>query len=62
MLRHAVGRIIHSLPGWEYLTRLRGGYVFPGARQHFRNMEECGRIAPQLIASVSGQHNSTSDP
>jgi hypothetical protein len=46
-LRHAVGRIVHSLPGWEYVARLRGGYVFHGARQHFGNMEECGRIAPQ---------------
>jgi len=61
-LRHAVARMIHSLPGWEYLARLRGGYVFHGARQHFGNMEECGRIAPQLIASVSGQHSSISDP
>ena len=61
-LRHAVGRIVHSLPGWEYVARLRGGYVFHGARQHFGNMEECGRIAPQLIASVSGQHSSISDP
>jgi hypothetical protein len=62
MIRHAVGRIIHSLPAWEYLARLRGGHLFDGARQHFRNMEECGQIAPQLIASIAGQRDFTSDP
>jgi len=54
-LRGAVAEVIHSLPGWEYLARLRGGHIFPGARQHFRNMEECGRIAEQLIATIAGR-------
>jgi len=53
LLRGAIGELIHSFPGWEYLARLRGGHIFHGARQHFRNMEECGRIAPQLIATVA---------
>jgi hypothetical protein len=61
LLRHTVGRIIHSLPGWEYLARLRGGYIFHGTRQHFRNMEECGLIAPQLIASIAG-HRAPEEP
>lgn len=55
MLRHAMARIIHSFPGWEYLARLRGKPVFHGASQHFHNMEECGRIAPDLIASIAGR-------
>jgi hypothetical protein len=55
MLQSALARMIHCLPGWEYLTRLRGGYVFDGSRQHFRNMEECGQIAPQLIAWVAAR-------
>jgi hypothetical protein len=54
MLRNPVGRLIHCLPGWEYLARLRGGYVFRGARHHFQNMEQCGQVAPQLIARVAG--------
>ncbi len=53
-LHSAVAEVIHSLPGWEYLTRLRGGHIFHGARQHFRNMEECGQMAEQLIATIAG--------
>jgi len=53
-LQGPIARTIHSLPGWERLARFRGGYVFPGARYHFQNMEQCGQIAPKLIGRVAG--------
>jgi hypothetical protein len=53
MLRSPVARIIHCLPGWEYVFRLRGQNVFHGARYNFQNMEQCGQVAPQLIARVA---------
>jgi glycosyltransferase involved in cell wall biosynthesis len=49
-----IARMIHCLGGVEYLERLRGQHVFPGARHHFQNMGQCGEVAPQLIASVAG--------
>jgi hypothetical protein len=54
MLRSAVARVIHRFPGWEYLAHLRGGHIFHGRRHHFQNMEQCGQVAPQLIARVAG--------
>jgi hypothetical protein len=53
MLRSPLARIIHNLPVWEYFLRLRGQHVFRGARYNFQNMEQCGEVAPQLIASVA---------
>jgi hypothetical protein len=53
MLRGPVARIIHCLPGWEHVFRLRGQDVFHGARYNFQNMEQCGQVAPQLIARVA---------
>jgi hypothetical protein len=58
MLRSPVARLIHCLPGWEYLARLRGPYVFRGARHHFQNMEQCGQAAPRLIAALAGPKES----
>lgn len=58
MLRSPVGRMIRSLPGWEYWHRLRGEYVFNGTRHHFQSMGQCGEIAPQLIARVVGAKGS----
>jgi len=58
ILLSPVTRLIRCLPGWEYLERFRGQYVFPGARHHFQNMEQCGEVAPQLIASVAGPQGS----
>ena len=55
VLRYGMGLVLNRLPGWESLAQLRGRHVFHGARQHFGNMRECGRIAPQLIASIAGQ-------
>jgi hypothetical protein len=55
MLRRPVVRMIHSFPGWEYLSRLRGQNVFHGARYSFQNMEQCGQVAPQLIARVASR-------
>jgi glycosyltransferase involved in cell wall biosynthesis len=54
MLRSAVARPIHWLPGWEHLAQLRGRHVFHGAHHHFQNMEQCGQVAPGLIAKVAG--------
>jgi hypothetical protein len=48
-----VARMIRGLPGWDYLERLRGEYVFPGARYGFQNIEQCGEVAPRLIAGVA---------
>jgi hypothetical protein len=53
MLLSPVLRMIRGLPGWDYLERLRGQYVFPGARYGFQNMEQCGEAAPRLIARVA---------
>jgi hypothetical protein len=53
MLLTPVARMIRSLPGWDYLDRLRGQYVFPGDRYGFQNMEQCGEVAPRLIAKVA---------
>jgi len=53
MLRSPVARIIHSLPVWEHVLRLRGQHVFRGARYNFQDMEQCGQVAPQLIARVA---------
>jgi len=53
MLRSPVARIIHRLPGWEYVFRIRGQNVFRGARYKFQNMEQCGQVAPQLITRVA---------
>jgi hypothetical protein len=53
MLLSPVARMIRGLPGWDYLERLRGQYVFPGARYGFQNIEQCGEAAPQLIARVA---------
>jgi hypothetical protein len=48
-----VARMIRGLPGWDYLERLRGQYVFPGGRYGFQNMEQCGDVAPRLIARAA---------
>jgi len=53
-LRSQVGRLIRRVPGWETWWRLRGSCVFNGARHHFQNMEQCGEVAPLLIATVAG--------
>lgn len=52
MLLTPVARVIRGLPGWDYLERLRGQYVFPGGRYGFQNMQQCGEVAPRLIARV----------
>jgi len=54
LLRSVVAQAIHGLPGWEYLAQARGRLVFHGARHHFQNMEQCGQVAPGLIAKVAG--------
>jgi glycosyltransferase involved in cell wall biosynthesis len=58
MLRSPVERLMHCFRGWEYLDRLRGRFFFHGARHHFQNMEQCGEVAPQLIAKVAGAKGS----
>ena len=55
VLRHAVAQLLNRLPGWQFLGRLRGRHIFHGAGQDFGNMQECGRIAPQLIARLAGR-------
>jgi len=47
-------RMLHNLPGWEYLERLRGQYIYRGGYHCFQNMEQCGEVAPRLIAKVAG--------
>lgn len=53
MLLTPVARMIRGLPGWDYLERIRGQYVFPGGRYGFQNMQQCGEVAPRLIAGVA---------
>jgi glycosyltransferase involved in cell wall biosynthesis len=52
-----VSRIFRRMPGGQYLerlaSRLRGEYLFQGSRYGFQNLEQCGELAPQLIASFA---------
>lgn len=52
-----VWRIIRRMPGSQYwerlISRLRGEYVFHGTHYGFQNLEQCGEMAPQLIASFA---------
>ncbi len=54
LLLTPVGRMLHRLPGWEHLERLRGQYIYRGDYHGFHNMEQCGEVAPRLIAKVAG--------
>jgi phytoene dehydrogenase-like protein len=61
LLLTPVGRMLHRLPGWEHLERLRGQYIYRGDHHGFQNMEQCGEVAPRLIAKVAGANaNETS--
>jgi hypothetical protein len=61
LLLTPVGRMLHSLPRWEYLERLRGQYIYRGDYHCFQNMEQCGEVAPRLITKVAGANaNGTS--
>jgi hypothetical protein len=73
LLLSPLARMIRALPGWDYLERLRGQYIFRGDRHSFHNMEECAEVAPRLIATVAdlkpngagkapGKRRSTKDP
>jgi len=57
-----VKRMIRQMPGAQYLERLsgrlKGGYVFHGTRYGFQNLQQCGEMAPQLIASVADRGSS----
>jgi len=53
LLATPVARMLHNLPGWVYLERLRGQYIFRGDRHGFQNLEQCGEAAPRLIAKVA---------
>jgi hypothetical protein len=57
-----VKRMIRQMPGAQYLERLsrrlKGDYVFHGARYGFQNLQQCGEMAPQLIASVADRASS----
>jgi glycosyltransferase involved in cell wall biosynthesis len=61
LLLSPVARMLHRLPGWEHLERLRGQYIYRGDYYGFHNMEQCGEVAPRLIAKVAGANaNETS--
>jgi hypothetical protein len=57
-----VKRMIRQMPGAQYLERLsrrfKGEYVFHGTRYGFQNLQQCGEMAPQLIASVADRTSS----
>jgi glycosyltransferase involved in cell wall biosynthesis len=59
-----VWRIFRRMPGGQYLerltSRLRGEYLFHGTRYGFENLEQCGELAPQLIASLADNAYSSS--
>jgi len=59
-----VWRIFRRMPGGQYLerltSRLRGEYLFHGTRYGFQNLEQCGELAPQLIASLADNAYSSS--
>ncbi|MGD0130343.1 MAG: glycosyltransferase family 2 protein [Terriglobia bacterium] len=62
LLLTPVGRMLHRFPGWEHLESLRGQYIiYRGDNHCFHNMEQCGEVAPRLIAEVAGANaNETS--
>ena len=57
-----VWRMVRRMPGAEYFERLtgrlRGEYLFHGTRFGFENLEQCGQMAPQLIASFGDRASS----
>jgi hypothetical protein len=56
-----VAQMLHNFPVWISLERLRGQYIYRGDHHGFQNLEQCGEVAPRLIAKVAGAYaNATS--
>lgn len=55
-------RMTRRMPGAQYserlMGRLKGEHVFHGTRYGFQNLQQCGEMAPQLIASIADRASS----
>ena len=60
-LRSVVAGMLRWFPRWECLAPFTGRRLISGARHRFQNMEQCGLVAPQLVASVARAWASSGD-